>query len=586
MADANLKLVITAVDKASGTVGRVGQSVEKMGVAGVAAAGAIAAFGISSVKAFSDAQKSQAKLQDTYKRFPRLQNVALSALRDYNAELQRKTRFDDDAIASGQAILGQYELTGQQLQELTPLVADYAAKTGKSFEDASTDIGKALMGSGRALKAVGIDFKDTGSQAGNLRQIMVGLRSQVGGFAEDEAKTGAGAAERLKNQFGELQESVGAQLLPALTSLAGLATDLLMGFNALPAPVRNVAFAVTLLGTAALVAAPKVLALKQLLAESGGVRGAAGKFRTAIGGVTGAIGGPFTLALTASVAALGIWAQKNAESRAEVEDLTSAIEADSLALGDNTRALVVNRLEKDGLLKKAQMLGISTKTLTDAAMGDARAQREVSRAIDAQLPKTEAQRRALAEGRAANQAQAEAADDLRRGLGKLTAQTDEAAAAARRKASAMRGDASMTRLAKKELDGYIKSLDELAKRATPGSPASARIASERDRLGSTPPGPRGRGKPKPKVKRPDGRGANVRASGGPVRMGQPYIVGEKRPELFIPESDGVILPRVPSALGGTTVIVNAQAVSTDRDIAAAVVKALRAAGVRGQVSIA
>tara|TARA_R110000868_G_scaffold936_1_gene7124 strand:- start:14250 stop:16037 length:1788 start_codon:yes stop_codon:yes gene_type:complete len=36
-----------------------------------------------------------------------------------------------------------------------------------------------------------------------------------------------------------------------------------------------------------------------------------------------------------------------------------------------------------------------------------------------------------------------------------------------------------------------------------------------------------------------------RADGGPVSAGQPYIVGEKRPELFIPQSAGTIVPQVP-----------------------------------------
>jgi TP901 family phage tail tape measure protein len=36
-----------------------------------------------------------------------------------------------------------------------------------------------------------------------------------------------------------------------------------------------------------------------------------------------------------------------------------------------------------------------------------------------------------------------------------------------------------------------------------------------------------------------------RASGGPVEKGHPYIVGEKRAELFVPNESGVILPRVP-----------------------------------------
>lgn len=37
-----------------------------------------------------------------------------------------------------------------------------------------------------------------------------------------------------------------------------------------------------------------------------------------------------------------------------------------------------------------------------------------------------------------------------------------------------------------------------------------------------------------------------RANGGPVSAGKPYIVGEKRPELFVPGSSGRIIPQVPT----------------------------------------
>ena len=39
----------------------------------------------------------------------------------------------------------------------------------------------------------------------------------------------------------------------------------------------------------------------------------------------------------------------------------------------------------------------------------------------------------------------------------------------------------------------------------------------------------------------------ARAAGGPVRQGVPYVVGEKRPELFVPDSNGYILPQVPTS---------------------------------------
>lgn len=38
-----------------------------------------------------------------------------------------------------------------------------------------------------------------------------------------------------------------------------------------------------------------------------------------------------------------------------------------------------------------------------------------------------------------------------------------------------------------------------------------------------------------------------REFGGPVTAGVPYIVGEKRPELFVPAADGFIMPHVPSS---------------------------------------
>lgn len=47
-------------------------------------------------------------------------------------------------------------------------------------------------------------------------------------------------------------------------------------------------------------------------------------------------------------------------------------------------------------------------------------------------------------------------------------------------------------------------------------------------------------------------GGNFRAEGGPVQAGQPYIVGEKRAELFVPSTNGYILPSVPTTTNEST----------------------------------
>ena len=49
----------------------------------------------------------------------------------------------------------------------------------------------------------------------------------------------------------------------------------------------------------------------------------------------------------------------------------------------------------------------------------------------------------------------------------------------------------------------------------------------------------------------------LRADGGPVSGGSPYIVGEKGPELFVPGSSGNIVPN--HAMGGANVVVNVDA---------------------------
>ncbi|MCB5201813.1 tape measure protein [Neorhizobium sp. T786] len=41
-------------------------------------------------------------------------------------------------------------------------------------------------------------------------------------------------------------------------------------------------------------------------------------------------------------------------------------------------------------------------------------------------------------------------------------------------------------------------------------------------------------------------GGLFRANGGPVRKGQPYIVGERKAELFVPDQNGRIVPQVPN----------------------------------------
>ncbi len=84
----------------------------------------------------------------------------------------------------------------------------------------------------------------------------------------------------------------------------------------------------------------------------------------------------------------------------------------------------------------------------------------------------------------------------------------------------------------------------------------------------------------------DYRKGERRAAGGPVKKGQPYIVGDGgRPELMVPDQNGTIMPKVPGSTGGgawsgggnTYVTVNVSGfVGNDTQLAAQVVRAFKA----------
>ena len=237
MAEETLKLLLLGEDRsASKALKGVGDEADKVGkktsIAGGVMKGALGAtivaegakaivgFGVDSVKAYQDAAKSQRQLEDAYKRFPAISDVSISKQRELNQAIQDKTGADADDIASSQSVLARYKLTGSQISAMTPLMVDYAKRTGKDLPAAGTTLGKALGGNAKAMKELGIKFKDTGDPAKNFDAIMKGLQEKVGGFAESEASTLDGKLDILQTKFGDVQEEIGAQLLPVMLQLA------------------------------------------------------------------------------------------------------------------------------------------------------------------------------------------------------------------------------------------------------------------------------------------------------------------------------------------------------------------------------
>lgn len=292
--DAQLTLAIIARDKATADLKKVESQLARLqkrhtSFAGTAAkafaVGAVVAFGAASVKAFADAEKSQARLQLAYQKFPALAGVSIASLRELNLEMQAKVGVDDDALASAQAVLAQFRLTGEQIKELTPLLVDYATVTGQDVTAAAGALGKAFMGNAKALKAIGINFKATGDTAKDFDTVMAALEQKVGGAGEAFGKTTAGQLAILDAQFGDLQETVGEALVPALQGLVSVATPVVKVAGAIPAPVRSAGLAAAAAGAGFLLLSTRIESARANLQDFATTAPRAASAAKALGGV-------------------------------------------------------------------------------------------------------------------------------------------------------------------------------------------------------------------------------------------------------------------------------------------------------------
>ncbi|HLT11472.1 MAG TPA: phage tail tape measure protein, partial [Micromonosporaceae bacterium] len=193
-----------------------------------------------------------------------------------------------------------------------------------------------------------------------------------------------------RNQLNDFAISIGQNMLPVLGDMVDKAGALLSVLGELPSPVRTaitvvaaLGAAITLAGGAALIAVPRIAAFRaalDTLENSGGraataVRG----FRRVLGGIPW---GPVGVAAGVLTVAIGVFAAKQAEARQRVEEVSETLNQQTGALTDNTRAWVAHKLEQDGVLKRAEQLGLDLATVTDAVMGDAAATAELNRVLD------------------------------------------------------------------------------------------------------------------------------------------------------------------------------------------------------------
>jgi TP901 family phage tail tape measure protein len=111
-------------------------------------------------------------------------------------------------------------------------------------------------------------------------------------------------------------------------------------------------------------------------------QGVGSGLRKGLGGAIGMLGGPWGIAIAGGVAALAHFQAESAASKARIESMTEALDAQTGGLTKNNRELAIKTLQESGALKSAKDLGLNLKDVTDAALGNEAAIKRVASALD------------------------------------------------------------------------------------------------------------------------------------------------------------------------------------------------------------
>lgn len=304
----------------------------------------VALFGKRAVEAFAQAEQSQLKLVEAYRKFDAIGNVPIESIRALASELQSLTGTDDDLLAAAAGTLARFDLTGDAIERLLPLVNDFAILTGRNVVDASESIGKAFMGNARALKELGIDFTRTGDRGKDLETIMAALEAKAGGAGDAFGQTAQGGLTRAQAAFGDLQEEIGGTLVPALTAMLRVVEPAAKFFTGLPGPIKGVAIAIGVLGAAALAVGPR-LAMMVTGMKAAGIEATVMRGKMAAAGSF--LMGPWGAALAVGTIALGYFLSEQAEASARVDEFATSIDAATGKLNQTGVARVAEQLLSD-----------------------------------------------------------------------------------------------------------------------------------------------------------------------------------------------------------------------------------------------
>jgi len=169
---------------------------------------------LDQVKAFGIQEKSVQKLALAFGQ------DGARALDEYSSKLQNVTTFGDEVTNSAMATIGMYGASVEATKKLTVGTMDLATTLNMDLVAAAQLVAKTIGSSTNALSRYGITIDATASQEEKAAQATKELERVFGGMAKAVARTTEGQIMQARNALGDLAETVGGVLAPAVTLMA------------------------------------------------------------------------------------------------------------------------------------------------------------------------------------------------------------------------------------------------------------------------------------------------------------------------------------------------------------------------------
>lgn len=233
--------------KAISDVGDDLKTLAKVGaVAATALTIATVAFAKKSLDAYNESEDALAQLNAVIKSTGKAAGVTSEMAEELASSLQKVTKFTDEEILSAESMLLTFTKIGKDVfPQATETVLNMSQALGQDLQSSAIQLGKALndpINGVTALRRVGVTFSEeqqkqitnfveTNQLAKAQAMILKELEVEFGNSARAAGLTFTGNLTRMKNAFGDVQETIGAVIQKGLNPFFKSAADLISGIN-------------------------------------------------------------------------------------------------------------------------------------------------------------------------------------------------------------------------------------------------------------------------------------------------------------------------------------------------------------------